>query len=182
MDIVFRYLYGAPLEFFPTEQDDVGDLRRMASIENFLLALNVLEAADKVRNRKDAVWKSLLTPGQYLLPELGHAADLALFNFIYFSDVEGLVEIAPVLLGKSQVQTANLFALTLVKLSGSFEELVKEEKAWYALHAHAELQKMVVDYHVGNYSEESVAKFFEARTGRHWKDFNPPPQRGTCAN
>ncbi|KAF2174016.1 hypothetical protein M409DRAFT_48911 [Zasmidium cellare ATCC 36951] len=177
MDIVFRHLYAAPLPFLPTKQDDMGDLREMASVENFFLALDVLEAADKVRNRKAALRETLLTPGQYLLPELAYAADLAVVNFIRFSNIEGLVEIAPILLGKSQVQTANLFAITIVKLSDSFEELVKEEKAWYALHAHVELQKMVVDYHVGNYSEESVAKFFEARTGRPWKDFKPPPQR-----
>lgn len=48
MDIVFRHLYGAPLPFLPMSKDDDETLVNKASFENFILAVGVLEAADKV--------------------------------------------------------------------------------------------------------------------------------------
>lgn len=112
-----------------------------------------------------------------MLPELGHAADLVLLNFVRFSDTEALVEVAPILEQKHQTQASNIFALTIIELSRNFEDLLREETAWYALHAHADLQKMVIDFRMGNYSEESVAKFFEARTFRPAADFQTPSKR-----
>lgn len=112
-----------------------------------------------------------------MLPELGHASDLALLNCIRFSSLQNLVKIALILRSKSQAHAANLFALTVIKLGTPIHDLIQEETAWYALHAYADLQKMVLDCALGTYGEEGLAKYFEAKIGRPGKDFKSPPRR-----
>lgn len=48
MDIVFRHLYTVRLPFLPQAKDDEAVLRSKACFDNFFLALEVLETADKV--------------------------------------------------------------------------------------------------------------------------------------
>lgn len=125
---------------------------------------------------------ALLTKTQYLLDSLSKAADLALLNCINFADLENLVDFANALQDRGQGQVSNLFALTVIRLGSSLRELLGMEEAWFTLHASADLQKLVFEYHMIVDHSQRLVKWFGEKTGCLWSEFEAPAYRSKWYN